>query len=330
MRSDAIVRLAGMLGVTKINARRTYVQITCPLSPKTHQNGSDKHPSLSILVKDTERSGWKCHACGEKGLLNDLITHWAVINRKDPSEAYDLIKKEEEGLEALQTRVDARVEGKWGDRPSSLISNGVDFEVFDERELDSFERAVPQWAIDRGLSLDTCKEWGLRNDPEWKDPMTGQAWHRLVIPIRRRDGKLVGLVGRAIDDEAPDKYFAYWHWNKSNYIFGQDRIPKDAKAVIVVEGMFDTMKFWEYGLPVGGMIGSEPSERQAQMLLEYEKVLLALDRDKAGEKGTDWLIRRLRGRVPLFSVPFPDRKTDPKQFSFDEAWDGYRNAKRIL
>jgi hypothetical protein len=329
MRSEAIIRLAGMLGAIKINARRTYVQIPCPLASKTHQNGTDKHPSLSILVKDVERSGWKCHSCGAKGLLNDLITHWAVINRKDPTEPYALIKKEEEGLEALCTRVDHRlVDDKWN--APSFVSDGVDFEVFEEKELDAFERSVPQWAIDRGLTLETCKEWNLRYDPEWKDPETGENWPRLVIPVRRRDGKLVGLVGRALDHDCPNKYWAYWHWNKSNYIYGQDRVPKDAKAIIVVEGMFDTMKLWEYGLPVGGVIGSEPSERQAQMLMEYGKVLLALDRDKAGEKGTDWLIQRLRNRVPLFSVPFPDGKIDPKQFTFEEAWEGYKNARRIL
>lgn len=329
MRSDAIVRLAGLFGAAKINARRTYVQITCPLAPRTHENGTDKRPSLSILVKDMERSGWKCHACHEKGLLNDLVTRWAIIARKDPSELYDIIKKEEEGLEALQTRVDARlVEGKWGNGSTHLV-DGIDFEVFEEKELDSFERAVPQWVLDRGISIETCREWGLRYDPVWKDPETGKNWPRVVIPVRRRDGKLVGLVGRVIDPDAPNKYFAYWHWTKTNFLYGLDRI-KGTEDILVVEGMFDVLRLWEYGLPVVGLIGSEPSDRQTQMLLEFRRVLLALDRDKAGVGGTSGMVRRLKDRVPLFAVPFPDGKTDPKQFSFDEAWGGYKNARRIL
>ena len=113
MRADAAVQLATMLGAPKINSRRTYVQIPCPLAPQTHEKGTDKHPSLSILVSDVERSGWKCHACGEKGALSLLVTKWATITRKDPGPLYDFIQKEEEGVEAIHTRIDTRLEARW-------------------------------------------------------------------------------------------------------------------------------------------------------------------------------------------------------------------------
>lgn len=317
-----------MLGAPKINARRTYVQIPCPLAPQTHANGTDRHPSLSILISDMERSGWKCHACGEKGALPILVTKWATISRQDPGPLYDLIKKEEEGLEARQNRVDNRlVGGKWGNK--SLVVDNVDWETYSDAEMEAFQKSVPQWVIDRGASLETCKAWGLREDPAWADPETGEKWTRVVIPVRRADGKLVGIMGRAIDSACPDKYWSYVHFVKTNHLFGLDRIEK-RDSVIVVEGMFDVLRLWGYGLPVVGIIGSEPSERQAQMLLGFKRVLLALDRDSAGEKGNRRLTGRLLNRVPLFAVPFPDGKTDPKQFTKEEAERAVANAKRIL
>jgi DNA primase len=94
--------------------------------------------------------------------------------------------------------------------------------------------------------------------------------------------------------------------------------------------LFDVLKWWEYGLPVVGLMGSQPSEAQAKLLLEFEMVYLALDADEAGAKGTKWLKSRLKGRVPIYAVRFPEGKKDPGEMGKEEAWAAITTAKRIL
>lgn len=327
MRKEAILKLVEMLGVKKAEPHATYVIIDCPFASVSHKNGEDKHPSLSILVRPNERSGFKCHSCGEKGVLSWLVTRWALLTRKDPIPLFDLIKREEEGVEAVQNRIECRVTEKWADQ--NTIADRVDWEVFSDEEFKPFLGRVHPSVLDK-ISIETCKEWGIGHDPEWRNPEDGTKWPRTIIPVRRRDGKLVGLMGRAIYDDTPNKYWNYFHFVKTNYLFGLDKLKPGFDSVIVVEGMFDVMKFWQFGLPVVGTMGALPSERQALLLQEHGRVCLALDCDKAGKEGVSWLTQRLKDRVPLFTVKFPDGKTDPKQFTKDEAWRAFENVRRIL
>ncbi len=77
-------------------------------------------------------------------------------------------------------------------------------------------------------------------------------------------------------------------------------------------------------------MGAIPSEGQAQLALEFERVYLALDRDQAGADGERALVRRLQGRVPLFRLAFPGNKKDPKDCTYEEAHQAVETARRIL
>lgn len=325
MRADGIIQLVTMLGTEKIVQRKTYIQISCPLAKWTHRSGADRHPSLNIMIRDNDRSGFKCHACLKSGTLNSLVIDWSLHTGTNADPMFDLIKREEESVEAVHGRMDRRTDNKWANLE---LFEKSDYAVFSEEEIKPFVGRVPQYILDRGIKIETCREWELGIDEDWKDVDSGKKWTRAVFPVRRRDGKLVGLVGRAVDEGCPHRYINYWHFPK-HYIYGLNKL-KDRHALIVVEGMIDTLKFWEYGLPVGGTMGAELSEEQAQLMLNFERVYLALDRDKAGEEGTRWLIKRLQNRVPLFRLEFPDGKTDPKQLTQEEAWQSWDQAKRVL
>lgn len=327
MRADAIVQLAGMLGV-KSSVHRTYVQIECPFSAFTHAKGSDRHPSCNVMVDEVGRSGFRCHSCGEGGSLGYLAVRWSLLTHKDATPIQDLIEREEESVAAVHNRLDRKFDSKWEPHVEEKIKQR-DFEVFDDVELEKFGGKVPQWVLDKGISIATCKEWQLGCDSNWRDPATNEMWQRVVIPIHRKDGKLVGLMGRVTDPAAPNKYWNYWHFPKTNYLFGLHKL-KSKDRVMVVEGMFDVIRLWEYGLPVVGMMGKEVSEKQFQLLLEFERVYIALDADKAGEQGMEVLARKLNDRVPIFRVRFPNGKVDPKDMTKEEAFSAVETAKRIL
>ena len=328
MRADAIVKLADLLGVRASTPRTTYVLMECPLAPVTHKKGTDNTPSLSVLVKDGDRSGWICHSCGSKGTLPGLVVQWATYFAKDPGPALDLINQEENSVEAVCGRIDHKWDEKWKERDTAAVA-GVDFEVFGEQELASFLGRVPRYIIDRGFSLETCKAWQLGFDKEWRDP-DGNLRPRLTIPVRRKDGKLVGMVGRALDDDKKDKYWNYWHFHKSHYLFGQDRTEQEKPLVVVVEGYLDVMRWWEYGINVVATMGSHPSDEQIRLLSAYEDIFLAYDKDDAGFKGRDEIADRLKNRVTLWDTTFPGGKTDPKQLTRDEAEFCLLHSKKIL
>ena len=328
MRAEAIVQLADMMGVRTAPPKRTYVLMECPLAPVTHKKGSDNTPSLSVLVKDGDRSGWICHSCHSKGTLPGLVIQWSLYFHKDATAALDLIEKEENSIEAICGRVDRKWDEKWAARDAEAVS-GVDFEGFSEEELAPFLGKVPRYIIDRGFALETCKAWNLGYDKEWRDPDTGENRPRVVIPIRRHDGKLVGMAGRAIDDKKEKKYWNYWNFHKSKYLFGQHMVSED-QIVAVVEGEFDVLRWWEHEIKTVGLMGSTPSDEQFELLASYECLFLALDKDEAGFRGRDEIHKRLGKRIELFDTVFPDGKTDPDELTQKEAQQCLLHAKKLL
>jgi len=326
MRADAIEELAEMLGVEKVRSRVSYVLMSCPFAGTMHGSGQDRHPSLSVIVDETGRSGFRCHGCGLTGTLNHLVTKWGLQTRQPTELIFRFIEKHENPLEMVKSRIDSKVAAQWDPKPPKPA---VDWSVFDEAELDEFSGGVPKYVLDRGISIETCKEWQLGYDKAFKDSISKRVRPRLTFPIRRKDGKLIGLIGRAVDDLKQEKYYNYWNFQKSNYLYGMNKV-EDRGHAIAVEGLFDVLKWWEYGLPAVGLMGSQPSKAQVKLLLEFEMVYLALDADEAGAKGTGWLISRLKGRVPIYGVKFPEGKKDPGEMTKDEAWAAVSAAKRIL
>ncbi len=339
MRAEGIVALAGMMGSTA-KVRKTYVNIQCPFAPFYHKNGTDNSPSCNVFIAEGDRSGWKCHSCGRHGTLAGMVIQWALLTRKDATDLLDLVQEEEESVGAVCGRLDRKWDEKWKEREAEVIK-GMDLDVFSEEELAPFLGKVPKYIIDRGYSIETCKAWRLGYDKEWKDEDGPRP--RLVIPIRRRDGKLVGMSGRAVDDIKGKKYWNYWNFPKSHYLFGEDMVlaaqaEEKARegdkyqpllALAIVEGYLDAIKWWEYQIPTVSIMGSSISNEQIHLLKDYERLYIALDADKAGEDGIAEIVRRLRNRMPLLRVPFPGGKTDPKQLTQDEAWYALENAKRL-
>lgn len=323
MRAEAIVELANAMGCEKVRPGRRSVLVTCPLSPWTHQNGTDRHPGLSIIIDEVNKSGWRCHACDHHGTLDWLVTKYGLLSRKPVTAMLDFIAKQEDGAEAVVTRLEAGQERR---TMKPLPKNPADDpDIYPEVEAEAFAGEVPQYAIDRGIALETCREWQLGYDHGFG----GRPVPRLVFPVRRQDGALVGLVGRAINDGDLPKYYNYWSFTKSKHLYGIDKV-RGRERLVLVEGMIDVLRWWEYGLPVVGLIGSKPSRAQIELALGYEKVYLALDKDEAGVQGEKSALKMLAGRVPIYRVPFPGDKRDPKDLTHEEAHAALASSRRVL
>lgn len=110
---------------------------------------------------------------------------------------------------------------------------------------------------------------------------------RIIIPYYDRQGKLIYWNGRHIGKSkckylGPPKEVGV---GKEDVVFMAGEWPKNGETVYICEGEFNakTLKLAEFHAAACG--GKNMSEKQAMLLSDY-KIVLCLDRDRAGKAGT--------------------------------------------
>ena len=115
--------------------------------------------------------------------------------------------------------------------------------------------------------------------------------HRLMIPIRRDTGVLVGFGGRALDEGQVPKYLNSPEtpiYSKGRTLYGLD-VTKGAikkhNYSVLVEGYFDLAQVWQAGVaPVVASSGTALTVSQARLLKRFAgKIVLSFDPDAAGQ-----------------------------------------------
>ena len=155
---------------------------------------------------------------------------------------------------------------------------------------------------DRGLTEATIDFFGLGHHAG-KGIMSG----RVVIPIHNEQGELIAYAGRWTADagwpEGSQKYTFPAGFRKSNVLFNLHRAKEHAtEGLIVVEGFFTVFEFFQRGRKnVVALMGSSMSKEQERLIVETVgpkgRVLLALDNDEAGRRGSEDAVNRLRAKV---------------------------------
>jgi DNA primase len=123
----------------------------------------------------------------------------------------------------------------------------------------------------------------------------------VVIPIHNEGNDLIAYAGRAIDGTEP-KYRFPAGFRKSQVLFNLNRVPRSGvKAVVVVEGFFDTMKVHQAGhRNVVALMGSTISDQQITLLAtHFPRAVLMLDGDEAGRHASAAITERLRQRMDV-------------------------------
>lgn len=175
---------------------------------------------------------------------------------------------------------------------------------------------------------------------------------RITFPLRDLDGRLVGISGRAVNDERP-KYKVYdlefkdfdlppHKTHKSHLLWnGHLVLPQTyfcpSSYVVVVEGFKACMQFLQAGVPgTVAILGSFMSDRQRQMLERMaSEVYIMLDDNEAGMRGT--VFSGMKLGVPTRVVTYPtgkpagpkglqpsDLNTEELLLALSEAKDFYR------
>ena len=117
--------------------------------------------------------------------------------------------------------------------------------------------------------------------------------HRIMYPIRNRQGQVIAFGGRVLDDSQP-KYLNSPETNlfhKGKELYGLDRAGKaitKAGYAVIVEGYMDAIAAWKHSLPhVVASLGTALTTEQSTILKRYaERIILCYDTDDAGVAAT--------------------------------------------
>lgn len=305
MNEDGIVRVCNALG---LKFGRAYsgtptwgaqMSIACPLALKKHGDPYDDNMSCSIKVVPDGPSKCKCWSgnCRFKGDFVDLIRA-AVKMRNDPPELLTMLKEVESIEQLTRAGSGARRNKAVQQALSPPTPSRFDRDILSERHFEPFAGSIPQYAIERGISIETAKEWGLGYDKEGGF---------LVFPVRRTDGKLVGMVGRACSDKAKRRHHNYMGLDKSKHLFGAHMLEPE-RPIVIVEACIDALNTWqalrEEEACTVASLGEGWSDRHSLTLSGFRPpfVYIFTDGDAAGRLMANKIAYSLRKHRVMFKV----------------------------
>lgn len=284
------------------------VRARCPLH-------HDTNPSFSLNMTN---GLWMCHASCGGGQFTQLVEKilgcewqeahdWIITNGKQTS-VEQLSKRLAQELGQNQQSTNYPSKLFWFDKYQNLT-----------------DKIMPLWFLERGFNWNTVYKWGIKYDP---------VLDAVTIPVYW-DGQIIGSITRHTKKEYP-KYQNSSNLPRSEILFGLPFINDNKENIILVEGCLDTLWGWQCGFPTVGLLGTFLSDKQIGILKERRigEVILALDNDEAGYKGTVEAINRLSKAgwlLPQISViKFPDGLKDFQDCDPDELEELVNNRKGVL
>lgn len=177
--------------------------------------------------------------------------------------------------------------------------------------LDDWE-ALKRTLLAQGYTTDHLLAAGLLIHNEERGSIYDRFRHRLIIPIRDVQGRVIGFGARAFDD-IPPKYLNSPQtvvFDKGHVLYGLDqarRAIRDAGHVVIVEGYMDVLAAHQYGASnVVASMGTALTETQLRQLRRYtNEFVLALDADDAGSQATIRGVALARQALEKETLPVP-------------------------
>ncbi len=276
-----------------------YYKACCPF----HQ---EKTPSFMV---SEERQTWRCYgACGVGGDLIDFAMRqhsWTI------QEAVSELAKQA-GMEYQKSERHERL-----DRLRGLLAAAAEsYHTALLSDMPGAQQAY-DYLTGRGIQPDTIAEFQLGFATENWQAMTthlrqlGYAdqaivatglakqgkkglydlfRNRLMIPIRDKQGRVVGFGARALKSDDQPKYLNSPQtkvFDKSHLLFGLDRVPRGVERIVIVEGYMDVIQAHQHGLTnVVAQMGTALTDAQVALLPGRKPIILALDGDTAGQNAT--------------------------------------------
>ena len=141
--------------------------------------------------------------------------------------------------------------------------------------------------------------------------------HPLLIPVYNSFGYLDGFISRTISNEFTPKYL-YPKGLERGAEFFNFYEAKNEFTLIVVEGIIDALLLTTRGIKgVVACGGDSPTQNQINHALKFSKaenIILCLDNDEAGKKGTERALELLKNKNISVYVANTEPHKDPDEF----------------
>jgi DNA primase len=150
-------------------------------------------------------------------------------------------------------------------------------------------------------------------------------FQRDVIPIRDEHGELKAYSCRDITGKADEafKYLLTKGFDKNRVLYNLQRAKNymgKSRTLIIVEGFKSVWKLYMAGYKnVVACIGSTLTPGQQSLLYSHAfEVILFLDGDAAGVKGTSKALEDMKGKIKVMPIFFPYENQDPGDLNIEE------------
>jgi len=339
MNYDGIAKICEILGLNCGEIRDgndeigPQTSISCPLRSINHQDPEDPNSSCSVKIVEDGPSLIRCFSgnCSFKGtLLRALQLALAGDQRPEIAKLLeDTAKIENLTLEAKVERNRKAIEKEVKKQTLGFVE---DQDVLSEDIWKPFTGLMPGYSLKRGITKETFVKWGLGYDSRGK---------RLVFPVRRRDGKLIGMQGRDVTGEAELRHFNYEGIKKDKYVLGAHLL-EEGKPIVIVEGTVGAVKTYQALYPEATTVapmGEGFSKHHADTLCSANPpfICIFMDGDAAGRSMASRIEYGLHGRVPLKVMECPTeidvfgkKVWDPGNLPAEEIRRIFKDAKLIL
>lgn len=240
------------------------------------------------------------------------------------------------------------------DEEIQIIYHGEEVPALNEHQIkiqiEPYLKTVPKYIIDRKFHVEHCRKWGLGFQKKllYKTVKNGRTSYydfgdRLLISIKDIEGHYVGWSSRSIIDEKDvlyDKSYRiddkgrnittlhknkkYRHmkcFQRDQYLYGENFIDKNVPICILSEGFFDVMRIDQAGYKNAlAVMGTHLSKDQVKKILHnFNRVILFMDGDKAGEEAAEKITYQLKDSISVSKVDFSLYEgKDPGDLTEDE------------
>jgi len=239
----------------------------------------DRRASCAVNI---EKGVWNCFAgCGQGGLKSFI---WR-ISGKSWGEIQMEFQEEE-----LEFSIDD-------------FDLGIRSDIEEDNFCPTYEGLVDisdnHWIYERGFTKEILTTWECKQN----------AYGDFVLPVKSEDSETLGWITRRI--ELSPKYLFSKGFKKSRALFGINNL-MDTDVLFICEGALDAIWLRQNGYNGVGILGASISKNQIELLkkLKPQEVVLCLDNDEAGKKGTEKATFDLEDWFMISFIQFPKRYKD--------------------
>lgn len=260
------------------------------------------HETSSPNLEINSKTGlWHCWVCGERGNLPRLVM---VLQGTTYKDAIELISEFSNALDIVTLRTHNLAQLTTILQPQEHRLKAVDIARYRKGRSWWWYNSIPHGRFDR----ETVGRFCLGYDGVSK---------RGIIPVRA-EGKWVGTIGRAVNDQQRPRYKYSKGFDRRHVLYGLPYIAARDDSCVVVEGAKDALRAYSYGFGnFVATLGTGLTHEQVLLIEErFDEVTIFSDNDAAGHLAQFKMCQQLAERIPrVFVVQWHTNRKDPNELS---------------